>query len=152
MAKRSAGLVVYRRVQGVLEVLLVHPGGPFWANKDLGAWSIPKGEVHEGEDPLAAAQREFREETGCVVEGAYVPLTPVRLSSGKIIDAWAVAGDCDPSRVGSNTFALEWPPRSGQMRDFPEIDRAAWFPPSEARRRITRGQIGFVDQLAALAG
>ncbi|HEX4602092.1 MAG TPA: NUDIX domain-containing protein [Gemmatimonadales bacterium] len=151
MAKRSAGLVLYRRGDGGLEVLLVHPGGPFWAKKDLGAWSIPKGEIADGEDPLEAAQREFREETGCVARGDYVPLAPVRLSSGKIIHAWAVAGDCDPSRVPSNTFAMEWPPRSGRMRDFPEVDRAAWFPLSEARRRITPGQARLMDQLAAVA-
>ena len=150
MPQRSAGLVLYRRVEGVVEVFLVHPGGPFWAKKDLAAWSIPKGEIADGEAPLAAAQREFQEETGCVAAGDYVPLAPVRLSSGKVIHAWAVAGDCDPSRLRSTTFPMEWPPRSGQWRDFPEVDRAAWFPLSEARRRITPGQVGLIDQLATV--
>jgi predicted NUDIX family NTP pyrophosphohydrolase len=142
---------MFRRVNGVLQVLLVHPGGPFWAKKDLGAWSIPKGEFTAGEDPLEAAKREFREETGCGVEGEYIPLAPLKQPSGKIIHVWAVAGDCDPSRLQSNTFSMEWPPGSGRTREFPEVDRAAWFPLAEARRRIVRGQVGFLDELAGLS-
>jgi predicted NUDIX family NTP pyrophosphohydrolase len=142
---------MFRRVNGVLQVLLVHPGGPFWAKKDIGAWSIPKGEFAAGEDPLEAAKREFREETGCgVVEGDYIPLAPRKQPSGKIIHVWAVAGDCEASRLQSNTFSMEWPPGSGQTREFPEVDRAAWFPLAEARRRIVRGQVGFLDELAGL--
>jgi len=152
MSKSSAGLLLYRRVNGGLHVLLVHPGGPFWATKDFGAWSIPKGEFAPGEDPLEAAKREFREETGCGAEGDYIPLAPLKQPSGKIIHVWAVAGDCDPSRLQSNTFSIEWPPRSGRAREFPEVDRAAWFPLAEARRRIVRGQAGFLDQLPRVAG
>jgi predicted NUDIX family NTP pyrophosphohydrolase len=152
MAKHSAGLMVYRRTTGRLEVLLVHPGGPFWADKDFGSWSIPKGEFTAEEDPLTAAKREFHEETGFVVEGDYVALGSLKQPGGKMIHAWAVAGDCDPARLRSNTFSLEWPPRSGRTRDFPEVDRAAWFPLPEAQRRIARGQVGFLDQLAAMAG
>jgi predicted NUDIX family NTP pyrophosphohydrolase len=142
---------MFRRVNGVLQVLLVHPGGPFWAKKDIGAWSIPKGEFTAGEDPLEAAKREFREETGCGVEGEYIPLVPLKQPSGKIIHVWALAGDCDPSRLQSNTFSMEWPPGSGRTREFPEVDRAAWFPLAEARRRIVRGQVGFLDELAGLS-
>jgi predicted NUDIX family NTP pyrophosphohydrolase len=153
MPKSSAGLLLYRRVRGGLQVLLVHPGGPFWAKKDLGSWSIPKGEFAAGEDPLEAAQREFREETGFAVKGGdYLPLAPLKQPGGKIIHAWAVAEDCDPSRLQSNTFSIEWPPRSGLVREFPEVDRAAWFPLAEARRRIAPGQVGFLDQLAAAVG
>jgi predicted NUDIX family NTP pyrophosphohydrolase len=152
MAKRSAGLLLYRWTNGGLEVLLVHPGGLFWAGRDLGAWSIPKGEFAE-ESPLTAAKREFHEETGFVVEGDHVPLGSLKQPGGKVIHVWAVAGDCDPAGVRSNTFSLEWPPRSGRTRNFPEVDRAAWFPLPEARRRIARGQVGFLDRLAnALRG
>ena len=147
MPKLSAGLLLFRRVSGELEVLLVHPGGPLWANKDAGSWSIPKGECAPGEDLLDAARREFREETGLESHGDYIPLSPLRQPSGKVIHAWAVAGDADADAAHSNTFALEWPPRSGETREFPEIDRAAWFGVDEARRRILSGQAAFLDEL-----
>lgn len=150
MAKTSAGLLVYRRRDGALEVLLVHPGGPFWAHRDLGAWSIPKGEIGVAEQPLDAAQREFQEETGFTVAGEFLQLPAIRQPGGKVVLAWAVEGDCDPAQLRSNTFPLEWPPRSGRMQEFPEIDRAAWFAMDEARRRILPGQAGFLEQLAAL--
>jgi predicted NUDIX family NTP pyrophosphohydrolase len=149
-ARRSAGLLLYRRPAGRLEVLLVHPGGPFWQKKDLGAWSIPKGELADGEDALAAARREFREETGREVAGPFVPLTPVKQPGGKIVHAWAVEGDFDPRALTSNTFSLEWPPRSGRHREFPEVDRAAWFDLDEAKRRINRGQAPLLDELEHL--
>lgn len=149
--KTSAGILLHRRRGGALEVFLVHPGGPFWAKKDHGAWSLPKGEFLEGEDPLDAAKREFAEETGFPVEGAFRPLQPLRQPGGKTIHAWAVEGDCDAAQVRSNVFELEWPPKSGQRRTFPEVDRAAWFPIAEARERIIAGQAPFLDQLVALA-
>src|SRR5579859_7132586 len=127
MARLSAGLILYRRYVNTLEVLLVHPGGPFWAKKDAGAWSIPKGEAESDEDLLACACREFTEETGVVAVGPFHPLPPVRQSGGKIVHAWAAEGDCDPAALRSNTFELEWPPRSGRRVAFPEIDRAGWF-------------------------
>jgi predicted NUDIX family NTP pyrophosphohydrolase len=145
--KSSAGLVLYRRGLLAGEVFLVHPGGPFWQAKDLGAWSIPKGELAPDEDPLDAARREFTEETGLDISGEFRPLAPIRQPSGKTIHAWAVEGDCDPAAITSNTFSIEWPPRSGTVRKFPEIDRAAWFALDEARERITKGQRGFLDQL-----
>ena len=151
--KRSAGLLVYRRRTAGCEVFLVHPGGPFWQSKDLGAWSIPKGELSPDEDPLDAARREFAEETGIEVSGDFVPLAPIRQSGGKTIDAWAVEGECDPATIRSNTFQTEWPPRSGQLRQFPEVDRAAWFAiDDEAGRRIIKGQRGLLDQLRQLLG
>lgn len=149
--KTSAGLLLYRH-PGDPEVFLVHPGGPFWAKKDLGAWSLPKGELAEEEDPLAAAKREFEEETGFVVDGDFRPLQALRQPGGKTIQAWAVEGDCDPDRIESNRFRIEWPPRSGRMQEFPEVDRAAWFGMEEARRRILAGQVGFLDQLSAMLG
>jgi predicted NUDIX family NTP pyrophosphohydrolase len=148
MARHSAGLLMYRR-RGGLEVLLVHPGGPFWTGKDLGAWSMPKGEFDPGEDPLAAAQREFREETGLAAAGEFIPLTPRKQPSGKIIEAWAVEGDCDPAAIRSNLFTLEWPPHSGRQQQFPEVDRAAWFSLAEAREKIIKGQVGFLEELQA---
>jgi predicted NUDIX family NTP pyrophosphohydrolase len=150
MGKESAGLLMYRRRAGVLEVFLVHPGGPFWAGKETGTWSLPKGEYLPGEDPLAAARREFQEETGFSAVGKFLPLPPLRQPGGKRIHAWAVEGDCDPGAVRSNTFTLEWPPRSGRVREFPEVDRAAWFPLEEARRRILKGQLGFLEELERL--
>ncbi len=141
MPRRSAGLLLYRRRQRGIEVLLVHPGGPFWARKDEGAWSIPKGEYGPGEDPLTAARREYAEETGAAPPaGEAVALGAFRQSSGKIVEAWAVEGDFDPATLKSNTFALEWPPRSGKMREVPEVDRAGWFPPGEAERKLLAGQ------------
>jgi len=130
-----------------LEVLLVHPGGPFWAGKDEGAWSIPKGEYPPDEDPLAAAYREFQEETSCTATGDAIPLTSLKQPSGKIIFAWALEGDCDAGAIRSNTFSLEWPPRSGRRQEFPEVDRAAWFTLDAARIKIIKGQIGFLEEL-----
>jgi predicted NUDIX family NTP pyrophosphohydrolase len=150
--KRSAGLLVYRRRRGACEVLLVHPGGPFWQSRDLGAWSIPKGEFTSDEDPLDAARREFAEETGIEMSGDFLALAPVKQPGGKTIDAWAVEGDCDPAVIRSNTFATEWPPHSGHAREFPEIDRAAWFTIDEALGRISKGQRGLLDQLRRLLG
>ncbi|MBM4263308.1 MAG: NUDIX domain-containing protein [Deltaproteobacteria bacterium] len=147
--KTSAGLLLYRR-RSELEVFLVHPGGPFWAKKDLGAWSIPKGEFEEGEDPLKAAEREFTEETGFTVEGESRALNPVKQSGGKIVHAWAVEADCDADKIKSNTFELQWPPKSGRMQSFPEVDRAAWFPIDQARKHMLSGQTNFLDQLLAL--
>ena len=146
--KNSAGLLLYRR-RDELEVFLVHPGGPFWAKKDLGAWSLPKGEIEEGEDPLATAIREFTEETSFPIDGDFLRLTPLRQPSGKMIHAWAVEGDCDPAQLRSNVFSMEWPPKSGQQREFPEVDRAAWFTIAEARTRIIAGQAAFLDELVA---
>jgi predicted NUDIX family NTP pyrophosphohydrolase len=143
---------MYRLGAAGLEVLLVHPGGPFWKNKDDGAWSIPKGEIADGEEPLAAARREFTEETGFPTEGPFLPLGEVRQKGGKRVSAWAFEGDCDPARLVSNTFELEWPPRSGRLRAFPEADGARWFAPAEARRKLLAAQAPLVDRLeAALA-
>lgn len=147
MPRKSAGLVLFRQGAGELEVLLVHPGGPFWAKKDEGAWSIPKGEIDEGEDALAAARREVQEEIGATPDGAFIPLTPVRQAGGKVVHAWAIEGDVDPATITSNTFELEWPPRSGRRQTFPEVDRAAWFMISEARSKILRGQLPLLDAL-----
>ncbi|MHB8772759.1 MAG: NUDIX domain-containing protein [Syntrophales bacterium] len=147
MPKRSAGLLLFREAQGRLEVLLVHPGGPFWAKKDEGVWSIPKGEFAEGEEPLTAAKREFAEETGFAPAGELLPLEPLRQPSGKIVYAWAMKGDLDPAAVRSNTFSLEWPPRSRQYREFPEVDRAAWLTVEAAGRKIAPGQAAFLSQL-----
>jgi predicted NUDIX family NTP pyrophosphohydrolase len=147
MAKRSsAGLLLYRRYPD-LEVFLVHPGGPFWAKKDAGAWSIPKGEFVQDEDPLQAARREFAEETGFAIDGNFRPLHPVRQSGGKLIQAWAIEADCDASRIHSNLFSMEWPPKSGRTQQFPEVDRAQWFDIPQARKRIVSGQLGLLDQL-----
>lgn len=147
MAKNSAGLLLYRYREGTLEVFLVHPGGPYWARKDLGAWSIPKGEFTPDEDPFRVARREFEEETGFIATGHFRPLTPLKQPGGKIVHAWAFEGDCDPSALRSNTFFMEWPPRSGQYQEFPEIDRAAWFPIETAKSKILKGQRGFLDEL-----
>jgi predicted NUDIX family NTP pyrophosphohydrolase len=148
--KRSAGLLMYRGSGADLAVLLVHPGGPFWAKKDLGAWSIPKGEYAGDEDPLAVAQREFAEETGAEPRGKFESIGEVIQAGGKRVSAWAVEGDLDPAALVSNTFELEWPPRSGRKRSFPEVDRAEWFSPQEAARKILAGQRPFVDRLMKL--
>jgi predicted NUDIX family NTP pyrophosphohydrolase len=147
MSKPSAGLLLYRLRDG-LEVFLVHLGGPYWIKKDLGAWSIPKGEYERDEDAFEAARREFTEETGFAIDGEFRALTPLKQPSGKTVSAWAVEGDADPSALRSNSFPMEWPPGSGRTREFPEVDRAAWFPIAEARRRIFKGQLGFLDELA----
>jgi predicted NUDIX family NTP pyrophosphohydrolase len=149
MPKLSAGILLFRRGPAGLEVMLVHPGGPFWAKKDEGAWSIPKGLAEEGEDLLAAAKREFREETGMPVGGAFLDLGAHKQASGKTIVAWACEGEFDPASLKSNTFALEWPPRSGRMAEFPEVDRAAWYSIDEALVKINKGQIPII---AALEG
>jgi predicted NUDIX family NTP pyrophosphohydrolase len=149
MAKMSAGLLMYRKIQKGLEVFLVHPGGPFWVKKDLGAWSIPKGEYRSDEEPLAAARREFREETGIEPGEGLRPLKPVKQAGGKWIRAWAFEGDADPSAIRSNTFAMEWPPGSGREKTFPEVDRAAWFVMAEARTKILKGQEALLDELQA---
>lgn len=148
MPTTSAGLLLYRSTLSGLEVLLVHPGGPFWRRKDLGAWSIPKGEATEGEDLLAAAKREFNEETGFHAKGPAIPLGLTRQPGGKIVHAWAVNGDVDPSQLRSNTFQIEWPRGSGRIRSFPEVDEAAWFHLAEAQRRIAPAQATFLDALA----
>jgi predicted NUDIX family NTP pyrophosphohydrolase len=152
MAKTSAGMLLFRETSGSLEVLLVHPGGPFWAAKDAGAWSIPKGEIAEGEDPLEAAKRELEEEVGAVVLGELIALDPVRQAGGKIVHAWAARAEVDASRLKSNTFTIEWPPRSGRMRAFPEVDRAEWFAVEDARRKILRGQAPLITQLCEKLG
>ena len=150
MAKKSsAGLVLYRHRDEV-EVFLVHPGGPFWAKKDTGAWSVPKGEIAAGEEPLEAAKREFVEETGFKIDGEFRRLDPLKQAGGKIVQAWTIEADCDPARLCSNRFSLEWPPKSGQTREFPEVDRCGWFTIAEARTKILAAQTGFLDQLVAL--
>ena len=151
MPKLSAGILLFRRRAAGVEVLLVHPGGPFWAKKDLGAWSIPKGLADEGEDLLAAAKREFLEETGMPVEGEFIDLGAHKQPGGKTIAAWAHEGDFDPALLTSNTFSLEWPPRSGRMAQFPEVDRAAWFSIDEAFEKISKGQTPIIAALKASA-
>ena len=150
MAKKSAGILLYRWRGDAIEVLLGHPGGPFWARKDEGAWSIPKGEFDDTEDPLAAAKREFEEETGLAVEGDFIALTPRKQNSRKTIHAFALEGDLDPSEARSNLFSVEWPPGSGVVVEFPEIDRVAWFGLDEARRRIQPGQRFILNELERL--
>jgi predicted NUDIX family NTP pyrophosphohydrolase len=140
MPQRSAGILLYRQTGCEIEVLLVHPGGPFWAKKDDGAWTIPKGGYQPGEDALAAAKREFEEETGARPEGETVALGSFRQSTAKIVEVWAIEGTFDPQRLSSNTFAMEWPPRSGRLSEFPEVDRAAWFTAEVAQRKILKGQ------------
>jgi predicted NUDIX family NTP pyrophosphohydrolase len=147
MAKKSAGLLLFRESARGVEVLLVHPGGPFWARKDDGAWSIPKGEFGDDEAPLDAARREFAEETGAAVDGAFIALGTLKLPSGKLLYAWAVQGDFDPAQLRSNEFALEWPPKSGRMQQFPEVDRAAWFALDEAKAKIQKGQAPLLERL-----
>jgi predicted NUDIX family NTP pyrophosphohydrolase len=152
VARQSAGILLYRRASAV-EVLLVHPGGPFWAKKDAGTWSIPKGEYEEGEDPLAAALREFEEETGTRLSGEVaVELGTIVQRAGKRVTAWALEGDLDPATVRSNTFTMEWPPRSGRQSEFPEVDRAEWFGLEEARGKLVSAQAELVDRLAERVG
>jgi len=147
MAKKSAGLLLFRERTAGLDVLLVHPGGPFWAKKDDGAWSIPKGEFGDDEEPLTAAKREFEEEMGVPPVGNFVPLEPIRQPGGKLVFAWALQADFDTSRLKSNIFSMEWPPKSGRQQEFPEIDRAGWFPIETARTKILKGQAGLLEQL-----
>jgi predicted NUDIX family NTP pyrophosphohydrolase len=150
--QRSAGIAMYRYRNGNPELLLVHPGGPFWAKRDDGAWSIPKGICEAGEDELAAARREFREETGAEVAGDFIPLGEFRQPGGKVVVAWAVAGAFDPASLVCEPFTMEWPPRSGRLQQFPEVDRAAWFDLITALRKVTRGQRPIVERLAELVG
>lgn len=150
MPKRSAGLLMYRRREDRVEIVLAHPGGPFWAKKDLGAWSIPKGEYELDEDPLQAAKREFEEESGVVPAGSFVALGEIKQAGGKIVTAWAVEGDCDASSLKSNTFSIEWPPDSGRVAEFPEVDRWEWFSLEDAEKRILAGQKEFLERLAKL--
>ena len=151
MPKRSAGIVLFRRRDGQLQVFLVHPGGPFWVKKDTGAWSIPKGEF-EDEEPLIAAVREFQEETGFeLTTGDVRALGSVRQSGGKVVHAFAIEGDLDPAALSSNTFTMEWPPRSGHEQAFPEVDRGGWFTLDEARKKLHKGQIALIERLEAIA-
>ncbi len=148
MSKQSAGILLYRKTNNQLQVFLVHPGGPFFKNKDIGVWSIPKGEFLDGEDPLEAAKREFNEETGQPVDGDFIKLSAVTLKSGKIVHAWAVEGNIDHETIFSNLFEMEWPPKSGKMQSFPEIDRAGWFDIETAKIKINAGQAGLIEELA----
>jgi len=147
MAKQSAGILLYRIVDGQLQVFLVHPGGPFFKNKDDSSWSIPKGEFTDDENPLDAAKREFLEETGQIINGNFIELTPIQQKGGKTVHAWAVEGDIDHETIVSNTFEIEWPPRSGKKQSFPEIDRAAWFDLETAKVKINAAQAGLIDEL-----
>ena len=148
--RRSAGILLYRGSPAGIEVFLVHPGGPFWAKRDSGAWSIPKGESDGDEDLLEAAKREFTEETGARVEGEFIELAPVRQPSGKVVHVWAVEGDVDATTITSNTFSMEWPPKSGVTREFPEVDRAGWFALADARGKLVTGQVPLLDQLIGI--
>jgi predicted NUDIX family NTP pyrophosphohydrolase len=150
--KQSAGILFFRHRDGVLEVLLVHPGGPFWAKKDRGAWSIPKGEYAAAEDPLEAAKREVAEEIGFVPDGEFLDLGSIRQAGGKVVRAWGIRGDFDPSRLKSNTFTIEWPPKSGRKESFPEVDRALWLQLEEAREKIVPGQAPLLDTLSRAVG
>jgi len=150
MAKQSAGVLMYRRRAGGVEVFLIHPGGPFWSRKDDGAWAIPKGEFTAEEPPLDAAKREFQEETGFPISGDFLPLEPIRQAGGKIVHAWVIEGDCDADAVKSNTFSMEWPLRSGQLKTFPEVDRAGWFTLEQAEVKMLTSQRPLLDQFRRL--
>jgi predicted NUDIX family NTP pyrophosphohydrolase len=150
MARKSAGILLYRRDEDDIRVLLVHPGGPYWTSKDLGAWSIPKGEYGDEEDAERAARREFREETGRVIDGGLTSLGEVRQAGGKHVTAFAAEGDLDPAQIKSNTFEMEWPPRSGRVQAFAEIDRVEWFRLADAQEKINAGQRAFLDRLEAM--
>ncbi|RZA01903.1 MAG: NUDIX domain-containing protein [Sphingobacteriaceae bacterium] len=150
MSKQSAGILLYRRKDNQLEVFLVHPGGPFYRNKDDGVWSIPKGEFTDDEDPLMAAKREFFEETGQNIDSDFIKLKPIKLKSGKTVHAWAVEGNIDHEVIVSNLFEVEWPPRSGKMASFAEVDRAAWFKPTVAKTKVNAAQIALIDELEQL--
>lgn len=150
MKKQSAGILLFRFRGEAVEVFLVHPGGPFWKNKDAGAWSIPKGEYEETEDPLSAAIREFKEETGHAVKGSFLPLTSIKQKSGKWVHVWALEGELDETKVQSNSFEMEWPPRSGKQQAFPEVDKAAWLSLPEAKEKINPAQAGLLNELENL--
>ncbi len=150
MSKISAGILMYRFCKDVLEVLLVHPGGPLWSKKDFCSWSIPKGEYTDKEDPFIVAKREFQEETGFQADGDFIPLRSLKQPSGKVVSAWALEGDCDTSKVKSNTFKMEWPPRSEKQQEFPELDRAEWFTIEMAKKKLLKGQVGFIEELCEL--
>ncbi|MBB6111134.1 Predicted NTP pyrophosphohydrolase, NUDIX family [Mucilaginibacter lappiensis] len=152
MAKQSAGILLYRKTEGKLQVFLVHPGGPFFKNKDEGNWSIPKGEFLDEEDPLEAAKREFKEETGQAIAGKFILLNPITQKSGKKVHAWAVEGDMDHLSIKSNQFEMEWPPRSGKQQSFPEVDRAEWFDMDIAKVKINPAQAGFIEELVETIG
>ena len=147
MAYQSAGILLYRKINNRLQVFLVHPGGPFYKNKDWGAWSVPKGEFLDDEEPLTAAKREFKEETGQEIDGKFIPLNPVKLKSNKKVYAWAVEGNIDHEAIVSNLFEMEWPPKSGRQQSFPEIDRAGWFEAEEAKLKINSAQAAFIEEL-----
>ncbi len=151
MPRTSAGLLMYRIKDGVLKVLLAHPGGPYFVNKDDGAWTIPKGEPDTDEDLLVTAQREFEEETDIKPTGPFIPLNPIQQKGGKFVHAWAFEGDCDPADTKSNTFTMEWPPKSGRQMEFPEIDRAEWFDLETAKKKIKAGQEALIEELEAIA-
>jgi predicted NUDIX family NTP pyrophosphohydrolase len=145
--KRTAGILMYRLRDHTIEVFLVHPGGPYWAKKDAGAWSIPKGEIDENEDFLDAARREFQEETGLAIDGDFMALTPVKQTGGKVVHAWAVEGDCNAEVIKSNTFSMEWPPRSGHRKEFPEVDQARWFSLEIAKEKILTAQVKLLEEM-----
>jgi predicted NUDIX family NTP pyrophosphohydrolase len=147
MINKSAGILLYRIKNKIMEVLLVHPGGPFWIKKDSGAWTIPKGELNENEDPFNAAIREMKEETGFILKGNFIELTPVKQKGGKLVCAWANEQDIDPSEIKSNEFEIEWPPKSGKKKSFPEIDKAAWFDIKTAKEKINPAQLPLIEEL-----
>jgi predicted NUDIX family NTP pyrophosphohydrolase len=150
MIKTSAGVLAWRKDEEVVKVLLVHPGGPFFAKKDEGSWTIPKGECADGEDLLETAKREFEEELGAAIEGEFVALSPVKQKGGKVVFAWAIATSFDTSGFRSDNFTMEWPPKSGKKKEFPEVDRAEWFTIVDARKKINAAQVAFIDELEAL--
>ena len=152
MVRKSAGILAYRKTGSNYEVFLVHPGGPYWAKKDLGSWSIPKGEFEDEEDPLEAARREFKEETGNEITGEFFYLEPVKQPGEKVIFTWTVEADFDASKVSSNTFEMEWPPKTGRIQEFPEVDRGEWFVFEVARHKLLKGQVSILDQLAEKLG
>lgn len=150
MPRKSAGILVFKKIKDGLGILLVHPGGPFWSKKDLNSWSVPKGEFDEDEEAFDAARREFKEETGFLPEGEFIRLEPVKQAGGKLVYTWAVEGDIDVSMIKSNLFKMEWPPKSGKFKEFPEIDRAEWFPIETAKTKIIKGQIPILENLEKL--